>query len=515
MKRIQFRLTAYTDAAGKRNDTPPLYGNEDNFFVDADLSNEQQGEFITDEQELLSDYGSLLVVADGMGGMNAGEIASDIAIQTVKKFFAKDRLTPDIVVTTKSREHYMEQVVAEADAAIKDHARKNRDCEGMGSTIILVWVCEGMASVTWCGDSRAYLFRDSTGICQISKDHSYVQSLVDDGKITEHEAFDHPYGNIITRSLGDPEKKAQADSKSIPVYREDVILVCSDGLSGVLRDRKSYDSSGQPRANDNLEDLIRANRSSMQQCREALWAAAERADWYDNVTAILYEITDGDDTLVSAEPGVMVQSELKVRSFIDIRIRIDKRRLRYFLVSLVIIAIVACGAFVAKKAFDKKSESDWQERYDQIRQQANEKGLNYIIGRLGELNQNDNEGLSVLDSMTMYRMDLLNRMDTIEADDTNYIIDSLRRIVCNDSAIDEKSIVVCIDSLYNAKTTELSSPITESQANKNVKSATPVSTQQKERHETDGIPNDEIMTPAEEAETEQAPNYELTETNPE
>ena len=207
MKKIKFRLAAYTDAAGKRNDVPPLYGNEDNFYVDADLSEEPQGEFSSDEEKALSDYGSLLVIADGMGGMNAGEVASEIAVRTVKECFAHKNLTDRIVADAESRERYMEHVVEEADAAIKARSQENKECEGMGSTIIMVWICDGVASVTWCGDSRAYLFREPKGIAQISKDHSYVQSLVDDGKITEEEAFDHPYGNIITRSLGDPEKR--------------------------------------------------------------------------------------------------------------------------------------------------------------------------------------------------------------------------------------------------------------------------------------------------------------------
>ena len=342
MKKIKFRLAAYTDAAGKRNDVPPLYGNEDNFYVDADLSEEPQGEFSSDEEKALSDYGSLLVIADGMGGMNAGEVASEIAVRTVKECFAHKNLTDRIVADAESRERYMEHVVEEADAAIKARSQENKECEGMGSTIIMVWICDGVASVTWCGDSRAYLFREPKGIAQISKDHSYVQSLVDDGKITEEEAFDHPYGNIITRSLGDPEKKAKADSVTVPLYKGDIILVCSDGLSGVLRDRPLSD--GTPAAN--LEEIIRSNRSSMQSCREALFSAAEEADWYDNVTAILYEITDGaaapepECDKAGTEPAVS-------KSFINIRI--NKKRLLYWIIALIAVEAVVCGGFFGIK----------------------------------------------------------------------------------------------------------------------------------------------------------------------
>lgn len=345
MKKIKFRLAAYTDAAGKRNDNPPLYGNEDNFFVDADLSNEQQGNFSSDEERDLSDYGSLLVIADGMGGMNAGEVASEIAVRTVRECFAHEKLTKEIVAEAKSRERYMEHVVEEADAAIKAHARENKECEGMGSTLIMVWVCDGAASVTWCGDSRAYLFHEPKGIVQISKDHSYVQSLVDDGKITDEEAFDHPYGNIITQSLGDPEKKAKADSRTISLYKGDIILVCSDGLSGVLRDRPLSD--GTPAAN--LEEIIRSNRSSMQACRETLFAAAEQADWYDNVTAILYEITDGEDT-----PEQECNNNVTAVSKSFISIKINKKRLLYWIIALIVIAVLACGGFFGMKFLKEK-----------------------------------------------------------------------------------------------------------------------------------------------------------------
>ena len=443
MKRIQFRLTAYTDAAGKRNDIPPLFGNEDNFFVDSDLSNDQQGEFSTDEIKSLSDYGSLLVVADGMGGMNAGEIASDIAIQTVKHFFAFERLSQDIVSTAEKRERYMERVVAEADIAIKAHARSNKDCEGMGSTIILVWICDGLVSVTWCGDSRAYLFREPEGIKQISKDHSYVQSLVDDGKITEDEAFDHPYGNIITRSLGDPEKKAHAESRTIPIYKDDIILVCSDGLSGVLRDKESQKTENNSHTEDTLENIIRANRSSMQQCRKALWDAAERAEWYDNVTAILYEVIDGE--FFTVQIGTDKQSDFKTESFINIRIN-KKKALLFALIALVIIACIP-GTCVYRTY--QKNMSNWKRQCDTVRMQAQSYELNYIINRLDSLKIGNVNGLHELDSMMMVRIDLLEQ-DVIKAAPN---ADSLRNIICNSPDIDTLSLYAAIEKEIEPKVT--------------------------------------------------------------
>ncbi len=305
-QKIKIRLAAYTDPAGKWNESAPNKGNEDNLFVDADLSNDIQGQFLADEVQDLGEAGCLMVVADGMGGMNAGEVASAVAIETVKAGFEKSRLTASVLSSADSRARYMEGIVVDADAAIKKKSNSDKECEGMGSTLILAWLFGDTLTVTWCGDSRAYLFREPEGIRQISKDHSYVQGLVDEGKITEEEAFVHPYGNIVTRSLGDPSAKAKPDSVSLSVCRGDIILLCSDGLSGVLRDRKSYDRDGALLPGKNLEDIIRANRSSMTACRTALWEAAEAAEWYDNVTAILCEITEGPE---ASSPHKTIESE--------------------------------------------------------------------------------------------------------------------------------------------------------------------------------------------------------------
>lgn len=294
MSVIQFRLAARTDAAGKYNPNAPLEGNEDNMFVDSDLARGKLGEFNADEVVNLSEKGCLMVVADGMGGMNAGEVASDIAIKTVMEYFTPERLTDSIIRDSGSRMRYMETVVVAADEAIKKDSTSNPEHEGMGSTIIMAWLFNDEICLTWCGDSRAYLFRPGQGFKQVSKDHSYVQGLVDEGKITEVEAFDHPYGNVIMRSLGDPEKKAEPESRCFKVNQGDIFMLCSDGLSGVLRDRKTYNANGERIDTDNLEDIIAAHRDSMAECRDCLFEAARRNDWYDNVTAILCEIVKTD-----------------------------------------------------------------------------------------------------------------------------------------------------------------------------------------------------------------------------
>lgn len=295
-KQISFRMVAYTDAAGKYTEDACRNGNEDNFYVDDNLGDNTPNHCQPDKVTLLSEYGMLMAVADGMGGMNAGEVASQIAMDTVKEYFAPGKITVEMATAHDSRKTYLEKVIVEADRRIKFDAKQNPEHEGMGSTIILAWMMGDELTVSWCGDSRAYRFNPLNGIELLSEDHSYVQDLVRKGILTYEQTFEHPQGNIITRSLGDPGKKAQPETRLFNVYQDDIILLCSDGLSGVLRDKKTFDENGCLLPGENIEDIIRGNRSSMKVCREALWAAAERSDWYDNVTAILCEVVQGEPT---------------------------------------------------------------------------------------------------------------------------------------------------------------------------------------------------------------------------
>ena len=300
---ISFRLVSYTDAAGKYTPEAFRSGNEDNFYVDDDLTDSTTNRVAQDEVLQLGELGMLMVVADGMGGMNAGEVASQIAVDTVKSAFNAEALTASVTASSQSRQKYLEQVIRQADKNIKSEARKDSSREGMGSTIIMAWLFDDELTISWCGDSRAYIFNDKSGIRLISQDHSYVQELVNKGMLTYDQTFDHPQNNIITRSLGDPTKDARPESKTLKVGKGDIILLCSDGLSGVLRDRKTYDTNGQLFPEENIEDIIRTHTSSMKECREALWIAAERGGWYDNVTAILCQITDGPESLWATTPA--------------------------------------------------------------------------------------------------------------------------------------------------------------------------------------------------------------------
>lgn len=348
INKISFRLVAYTDAAGKFSPDAVRSGNEDNFYVDDDLTDNTANKVAQDEVVQLGDLGMLMVVADGMGGMNAGEVASQIAIDTVKAAFTPMAITDAIVATAHTRQKYLEQVIRVADKNIKSEARENRSREGMGSTIIMAWLYGDELTISWCGDSRAYIFNDKSGIRLISQDHSYVQELVNKGLLTYAQTFDHPQNNIVTRSLGDPTKDARPESKTLKIGKGDIILICSDGLSGVLRDRKTYDNNGQPFPEENLEDIIRSNATSMKECREALWVAAERGGWYDNVTAILCQITEGPESLWASTPMVPTASNGNSK----------KKRIGLFAIIVVVVAAAIIAAFFIGRVSHGTEDSD-------------------------------------------------------------------------------------------------------------------------------------------------------------
>lgn len=360
MKNIKFRMVAFTGAAGKYDPSAPMVGNEDNFYVDDNLSDDIPSHFEIDKVIDLADYGLIMAVADGMGGQNAGEIASGIAVKTVQDFFEPGKLNDRIVETEETRRKYLEKLVVEADRRVKEDAKDNPEHEGMGSTIILAWIVGEKLTLTWCGDSRAYRYNphSSIGIELLSEDHSYVQELVKKNVITYEDTFDHPQGNIVTRSLGESGRVAQPETRQYEIFENDIILLCSDGLSGVLRDKKTKDHDGNYYPGENIEDLIKNNIASMKQCKDALWDAAERSDWYDNVTIILCQILEGgkpvtldsQDSLKSGEKQIQEDYRSKFKKFLNrsLHIKTTPRTIVYATIILVsvLLLIAALKSFI-------------------------------------------------------------------------------------------------------------------------------------------------------------------------
>ena len=172
----------------------------------------------------------LLAVADGMGGQAAGEVASAVTITTIAPLDAEDP-GPDLV-------NALAKAVATANLRLQDLIISNPAIEGMGTTLTaLLWVA-GHAALCHIGDSRAYLLRDGK-FTQITRDHTLVQSLVDDGTITEDDASTHPYRSLLLRAL-DSRTIAEPDLTPLETYPGDRCLLCSDGLSGVVSEQVLY-----------------------------------------------------------------------------------------------------------------------------------------------------------------------------------------------------------------------------------------------------------------------------------
>lgn len=266
--------------------------NEDNFTVCSDL---QSGSWTvpTDHQQVLSlgNMGCLLLVADGMGGQNAGEVASAIAVQTVEALFSLEALSSICLDDDNQVRQYLLNGIEKADARIKAHAHDHAETSGMGSTLVMAWILKGVAHVAWIGDSRAYAVMPSKGIARLTKDHSFVQGLVDKGQITEEEAMTHPNSNIITRSLGDMSQRARGDVVSYSLHNDEVILLCSDGLCGVCSDAV---------IGGIVEDYV----ADLQQCKEQLTNAALRAGGSDNITIALAQYFDDGQATSDVQSAV-------------------------------------------------------------------------------------------------------------------------------------------------------------------------------------------------------------------
>ena len=268
---VLFKLFAGTDVGLRDN-------NEDNFTVSPDL---MQNEWMmpADHQQVipLGERGCLMVVADGMGGQNAGEVASAIAIETVQSMLAPENLSDKVLTKPSTIKDYLKKVVSKADSNVKKYSEEHPEAEGLGSTIVMAWVIDNKAYIAWLGDSRAYALVFGQGIKRLSKDHSYVQQLVDEGKLTDIEAMNHPNSNIITRSLGDISQKAKADVEEYPLENGEIILLCSDGLCGVCTD-------------DEIAGVLTEEANDLQVCKEQLTELALDNGGSDNITIAMMQI---------------------------------------------------------------------------------------------------------------------------------------------------------------------------------------------------------------------------------
>lgn len=211
----------------------------------------------------------LFVLADGMGGAAAGEIASNLAVNTCKEYFESNiaRAQND---PYEIREVMRKSILA-ANEKVLEMSVNNEKYYGMGTTLIALYICKNKIFIGHIGDSRVYRIRKNI-IRQLTKDHSFVQELVNSGTITKQEAKNHPRKNVLTKVIG-YEENIQPDIITKGFLKDDVILMCSDGLTNMVDEKDIY-------------EIIAKNTSDVCNMTKILVNEANQAGGLDNISVI-------------------------------------------------------------------------------------------------------------------------------------------------------------------------------------------------------------------------------------
>lgn len=289
---MKIKISALTDTGLERPN------NEDAFafcpnLTDANWNIDDMPSYIP-----LGKFGSLLIVADGMGGANAGEVASATAINSIKDSFRGN----DLDNISKSEQNicdFLNEVVNAANEAVCKIMVEDPKTNGMGTTIVICWVINDMAHIAWCGDSRCYLYNPRKGLKLLTKDHSYVQELIDKGEITEEEAFNHPDNNIVTKVIGELGMMLLPDITSLKLEPNDYLLLCSDGLCGLCNF-------------DQIENVLMSSYRNIKACRDNLLNLALDAGGSDNITIMLASLfSDTQEKPISLPMLSSIKQSLK------------------------------------------------------------------------------------------------------------------------------------------------------------------------------------------------------------
>ncbi len=287
----------------------------------------------------------VFVVADGMGGAQAGEVASKAAAESF------DRELP-----AAPPERVLTETIEAANRTIHERARQDPELTGMGTTTtaMIVDLASEEVAIGHVGDSRAYRLRAGK-LERLTRDHSLVEEMRRKGQLTDAQAEDHPQRSIITRALG-PEPEVKVDVQTVPAQAGDVFLICSDGLTTMLDD-------------DHIARLL-ARASSMEAAVRALVDEANRAGGRDNITVVAFRLEDAaaplrepeGATLIgpSAEEAGLTATEVRRRAAAEaanrrreeLAAKPKSRRLRTaakVLAAVIVIAAVAFGAWYGNR----------------------------------------------------------------------------------------------------------------------------------------------------------------------
>ncbi|AZV42217.1 protein phosphatase [Peribacillus asahii] len=214
----------------------------------------------------------LAIVADGMGGHRAGDVASTMTVDLLKKSWDE----AGAIETANEAEEWLRENITKVNEVLFQHAAENNECQGMGTTIVAAICTDKFASVANIGDSRCYLHNES-GFKQVTEDHSLVNELVRTGQITKEDAEHHPRKNVLLRALG-TELKVEMDIVTVMFEEEDILLLCSDGLSNKVSEQEMCN--------------IVKNEHSLEEKATAFIDLANQYGGEDNITLVLVQFYD-------------------------------------------------------------------------------------------------------------------------------------------------------------------------------------------------------------------------------
>jgi Serine/threonine protein phosphatase len=234
-------------------------------ITDVGMKRTVNQDYIFCDENAIGIFHNLFIVADGMGGHNAGDYASKFGVHTFVESIKTSQIKTPVGV--------LEKAIDEANSALFDKAASDSSLEGMGTTFVAATIFDHTMYVANIGDSRLYVIGDE--IKQITEDHSLVEAMVKTGEIERKDARVHPNKNIITRALG-TNKSVTADFFEVKLNENDIILMCSDGLSNMLDDEE-------------IKDIIVKNKSDLETAGNMLVDRANENGGKDNIAIIIVQ----------------------------------------------------------------------------------------------------------------------------------------------------------------------------------------------------------------------------------
>ncbi|WP_027408181.1 Stp1/IreP family PP2C-type Ser/Thr phosphatase [Anoxybacteroides tepidamans] len=213
----------------------------------------------------------LAVVADGMGGHRAGDVASEMTITYLKNQWEET----EKISSPEAAEQWLKEQIANINRLLLDHSSRHAECQGMGTTVVSAICTDQFATVGHIGDSRCYLLNQH-GFQQITEDHSLVNELVKTGQISKEDAEHHPRKNVLLRALG-TEKDVKLDIKTIGIEQDDRLLLCSDGLSNKVSEQMMID--------------VLVSEQSLEEKAQTLIHLANEHGGEDNITLVIVEFS--------------------------------------------------------------------------------------------------------------------------------------------------------------------------------------------------------------------------------